>query len=75
MVGGGDHHGGHHGDHHGARKYKSISHLGFPDVWVFLIMDHHRPLKVDSKLAGRDLGKVSKLIPIIYMSQLMCKVS
>ena len=68
-MGGGDQSGAHHGDHHGdhqARKYKIICHLGFPDVWVFLIMDHHRPLKVDSKLAGRDLGKVSKLILIIY---------
>ena len=41
-------------DHH---DYDVKCDLGFPDVWVFLIVDHHRPLQVDSKLTGRDLRK------------------
>ena len=41
-------------DHH---DYDVKCDLSFPDVWVFLIVDHHRPLQVDSKLSGRDLRK------------------
>ena len=45
-------------------SFQTPLYLCLPNVWIFLVVDHQRPLQVDSKLPGSNLKKKKQLLEI-----------